>query len=440
MATTVEIISGQSNTVTVKPKSTPTVEVSEKGENKISVKSAVTINVNNITGTFTDVLDESIVVTNEDQGIGNAVGRTYGAGTPLETIVRDILVPSRVPTVSIEIRLRNHKSASLFTDFLSDDIEFMWGAVMSLSDIRITISDPDNLIIADEPIEINNNHFPGPAISFLPTDFGENRWKDLSYPLDISVSNGLIEEREFDYNDLQFMPLRTYTFSVDFKYNREGVKQGSSNECTVSFFKFLTLTFAGDTELLLETHNFQNPNQPFTESDLFGDTPEQAPSHSALVGTVQNPDTGIFTITNPEPTQFSLTTVTKKGAGVYNVVTPSPPIVGFDWVGSGLDPDGSEGIDTTEVLSLYIVIPHNLNINLVDNASILHGVSPVGNRFEFVGYIKAPASNTPQLYPELELPFDIVYKVFRAKQRGAFGRNESLQLTLIDADEPFSYG
>ena len=105
MPAVIEVISGQANTITVKPNSVPTVSISREATNAVTVQSSVDITVNNIQGSFTDTLDSQIVVTNQDDGVGLAKNKTYNPGTEIETILRDILDSTVVPTIDMKIKL-----------------------------------------------------------------------------------------------------------------------------------------------------------------------------------------------------------------------------------------------------------------------------------------------------------------------------------------------
>ena len=104
MAQTIVIQPNSTNTVKVNVSAVPDVKITPPVNKPVKVCSKVEFNITNITGGGggTDPgthdheiqIDQDLDVTNTDTAIGDALGAFYPAGTDIETILRNILIPS----------------------------------------------------------------------------------------------------------------------------------------------------------------------------------------------------------------------------------------------------------------------------------------------------------------------------------------------------------
>ena len=396
MSRVVEIIPGQSRTVKVSPNSVPVVSVSQKGSNQISVSSSVNINVVQSTGESTDLISEEIVVTNRDSALGEAVNATYEAGTPVETILRDILIPKRVPTISVTAVLRDltvatdpydgtplDGSFTVVTDELNIDVRKPWQVVSLIIDI----DDIDSLIIDDQDLLLTFSFFPNQVVS-IPKPNGADSWSDVSFPLTLTapVDFPLVDLPTYR-DDVIY---REETVSAKINYRRKGsVFTAQSNPLKFKITRSV-ITFNGRFRLDEDT---DLPGMPISDVSDAATVVSSATSDQ-YVNRYQ-----IFDNTEVE------------------VVTPSTP---FD------DRNLAEDVDIE--YHTHLIIPDNYSINLADSNAISQSGFGVTNAFEFIGYMRD--SPVIQSVPSQQIVAGPLYKVYATKYIGAFPIFTNLQITL----------
>lgn len=388
MPATIEVISGQANTITVRPNSVPTVSISREATNAVTVKSSVDITVNNIQGSFTDTLDSQIVVTNQDDGVGLAKNKTYNPGTEIEEILRDILDTTVVPTIDMKIKLSGNAVGSetlVFgsggtTDF-GTDFETNWGDFLKVEEIQLTISDEDTLILDSANLRVVNNHYSD-TIDLSPSDVDESSWSTVQNPVTLSISEGTLDDILVEGNNLPSLIYKKYTFTarIDYLRNNE-ILTAKSNECSVAFRKKMFVIAEGDTNVSA--------------------TPEGSPTS----------DEGETSATQFFNGANNTNEVFIESEGLFNMRTPP----------------GSDSLDNF----IYIAIPHPLGLNLLDKNSVSIGSFGVARSFEFHGY----KSDTPAIAIlnadlSVSVASPIVYKLYRTVQPGAFSENELLSINV----------
>jgi hypothetical protein len=395
MSRVVEIIPGQSRTVKISPNSVPVVSVSEKGSNQVSVSSSVNINVVQSTGESTDLISQEIVVTNKDEALGEAVDTTYEVGTPVETILRDILVPQRAPTISLTAVVRDLRVAPDFDGTIldgtfitvTDEMTVEVNQPFHISALLVTINDIDDLILDDQDLLLTFSFFPNQVVT-IPKPSGVDSWSDASYPLALSVPVDFpIVDLPTDKEDVSY---REETVFAKMNYRRKGrVFTVESNTIT---FKVTRVIPVYNARFRLDT-----------ESDLDGipisSTPDEA---TAVSGTVSGQYVNRFQIFDRNP---------------VNIVTPSTPFDDLNLVE-----------DIEHEYFTHLMIPDNYNLNLADPNTISQSGFGVSSAFEFIGYIRG--NPIVQNFPTQQIITGPLYKVFATRAIGAFPIFTQLQITL----------
>lgn len=384
MPAVIEVISGQANTITVKPNSVPTVSISREATNAVTVQSSVDITVNNIQGSFTDTLDSQIVVTNQDDGVGLAKNKTYNPGTEIETILRDILDSTVVPTIDMKIKLSgNGIGADTLlggvpgtTDF-GTDFEANWGDFLKVEEIQLTISDEDTLILDSANLRVVNNHYSD-TLDISTSDVNENSWSTVTNPVTLSISENTVDDVFLEGNNFPSLIYKKYTFKARLDYLRNSeILTAESNECSVAFRKRMFVIVDDDTNV----------------SPTPGGSPTQEGS----------------TLTQFFNGTSNSTEVFIESEGSFDMRAPV----------------GSDSLDKFT----YIAIPHPLGLNLLDNKAVSIGDFGIARTFEFYGY----KSDTPSVAVvnadgSILVPLGIVYKLYRSVQPGAFSEGQVLTI------------
>ena len=399
MSRVVEIIPGQSRTVKVSPKSVPVVSVSQKGSNQISVSSAVNINVVQSTGESTDLISEEIVVTNRDSALGEAVNATYEAGTPVETILRDILIPKRTPTISVTAVLRDLRIAEDFdgtpldgtfttvTDEFNIDAKTPW----QITSLIIDIDDIDNLIIDDQDLLLTFTYFSDQVIS-VPKPSGADSWSDVSFPLTLTAPADFpLVDLPTDRDDVIY---REETVSAKINYRRQGgVFTAQSNFLK---FKITKSLIVYNNRIRLDEYN-DLPGYPI--SNVRDDA-------TAVTGATTGQYVNRYQI-------FDNTEI--------DVITPSTPF------------DDLVLVEPVEFeYYTHLIIPDNYSINLADSDAVAQSGFGVTRAFEFIGFLRDNA--IIQNYPSQQIISGPLYKVYVTKDKGAFPIFTKLQVTLGNLD------
>lgn len=396
MPAVIEVISGQANTIKVQPLSVPTVTISREETNSVTVQSSVDITVNNVEGSFTDTLDSQIVVTNQDEGVGLAKNKTYSPGTEIETILRDILDTTVVPTIDMKIKLSSNAigAEGFFggipgtSDF---DTEFTatWGDFLKVEEIQLTISDEDTLILDSSNLKIVSNHYPK-TLDISTSEVDENSWSTVTNPVILSISEDTVNDIFLEGNNLPSLIYKKYTFKARLDYLRNGeILTAESNECSVEFRKKMFIIAGEDTNV--------------------SQTPEGAP----VSDEGSNTDTVFFNgiMEGSVLNTSNITEVFIESDGSFNLRTPT----------------GSDLLDRYT----YIAIPHPLGLDLLDHSCVSIGGFPIGRTFEFHGY----KSDRPVI-AILDEDFSvtaatpIVYKLYRSIQTGAFSPSQVLTIDV----------
>tara|TARA_R100000388_G_scaffold94154_1_gene80498 strand:- start:2529 stop:3716 length:1188 start_codon:yes stop_codon:yes gene_type:complete len=387
MPAVIEVISGQANTIKVKPNSVPTVSISREATNAVTVKSSVDITVNNIQGSFTDTLDSQIVVTNQDDGVGLAKNKTYNPGTEIETILRDILDSTVVPTIDMKIKLSGNGTIGAdtlvfgsggTTDF-GTDFETNWGDFLKVEEIQLTISDEDTLILDSANLRVVNNHYSD-TLDISTSDVNENSWSTVTNPVTLSISENTVDDVFLEGNNFPSLIYKKYTFKARLDYLRNSeILTAESNECSVAFRKRMFVIVDEDTNV--------------------SPTPQGSPSS----------DEGETTVTQFFNGTSNSTEVFIESEGSFDMRAPV----------------GSDSLDKFT----YIAIPHPLGLNLLDNKAVSIGDFGIARTFEFYGY----KSDTPSLAAidadgSILVPLGIVYKLYRSVQPGAFSEGQVLTI------------
>lgn len=417
MPNTVEIKSGQVNTVTVSPSSVPVVEVSLNApEEVISVSSSIEIKTTTtVVESFTDTLDDTISVTNEDSAIGEALGRTYLSGTSIESILRDILSPERVPELTADLKIRDHITATQFIS-AGKRFDFDWGKLVSPFQFFVSIDDEDDLFIESENLLISNNHFSHLSVetlSFGLEDLDLTSWNDLS--TDTAISTAVVgstlnpssfQEKVFDYAARNDQLFASFEFTPSLRYNRNGViKNLQAETILVQFLKRAFVScrdgdgpYVGDPVPLV-TYSDTIEDAVYT-AELWEETGEYPP------------------VTVSEFDQPWTTEKIVKDVGEIDLIVPElATLVG-------------------QSRHITILVPQPLEINLADPNAIKQGNQGISRVFEFMGFTLKDPNEFLATYPNIVAGPNYALRAYRTRQVGSFTGNQVLTVKLSSTTTP----
>ena len=199
MAQTIVIQPNSTNTVKVNVSAVPEVKITPPVNKPVKVCSKVEFNITNITGGGgggTDPgthdhdiqIEQDLDVTNTDTAIGDALGAFYPAGTDIETILRNILIPSA------DSEINNYKLIVSLDGITNTEVSsqtYEWGVPLSVVGHRFTLNDPDDKFIDSENLFLVFSIYSPTTLSFPVSTFGVNDWSQVSANETITSPSGV---------------------------------------------------------------------------------------------------------------------------------------------------------------------------------------------------------------------------------------------------------
>ena len=347
MAQTIVIQPNSTNTVKVNVSAVPDVKITPPVNKPVKVCSKVEFNITNITGGGggTDPgthdheiqIDQDLDVTNTDTAIGDALGAFYPAGTDIETILRNILIPSA------DSEINNYKLIVSLNGVTNTEVSsetYEWGVPLSVVGHKFTLSDPDDKFIDSENLFLVFSIYSPTTQGFPVSTFGVSDWSEL--PANQTITSPDVQTVQIPYTDSTGFSKQ---FNSQLRLNYADTA-GTEQATATASVRFAKKHWLISSEIDLTSGSFTG-----TYNDLLSD------SSTTIM------DSGLTTSGNlslvTDATAFSATRFT------------------------------------------YIVMPSELDMNTTDGSVVTTGVFNVGNAFiehgstlsYFSGFTDAAANN-----------------------------------------------
>ena len=347
MAQTIVIQPNSTNTVKVNVSAVPDVKITPPVNKPVKVCSKVEFNITNITGGGggTDPgthdheiqIDQDLDVTNTDTAIGDALGAFYPAGTDIETILRNILIPSA------DSEINNYKLIVSLNGVTNTEVSsetYEWGVPLSVVGHKFTLSDPDDKFIDSENLFLVFSIYSPTTQGFPVSTFGVSDWSEV--PANQTITSPNVQTVQIPYTGSTGFSKQ---FNSQLRLNYADTA-GTEQATATASVRFAKKHWLISSEIDLTSGSFTG-----TYNDLLSD------SSTTIM------DSGLTTSGNlslvTDATAFSATRFT------------------------------------------YIVMPSELDMNTTDGSVVTTGVFNVGNAFiehgstlsYFSGFTDAAANN-----------------------------------------------
>ena len=204
MAQTIVIQPNSTNTVKVNVSAVPDVKITPPVNKPVKVCSKVEFNITNITGGGggTDPgthdheiqIDQDLDVTNTDTAIGDALGAFYPAGTDIEAILRNILIPS------VDSEINNYKLIVSLNGVTNTEVSsetYEWGVPLSVVGHKFTLSDPDDKFIDSENLFLVFSIYSPTTQGFPVSTFGVSDWSEV--PANQTITSPNVQTVQIPY-------------------------------------------------------------------------------------------------------------------------------------------------------------------------------------------------------------------------------------------------
>lgn len=182
-------------------------------------------------------LQDPIDVTNLDTAIGNALGAYYPEGTTLEKILRDILQPDIVPTISnFKMGIAVNGAA---TTYYSSDKTYEWGTVVAVQRWKFTLNDSGEFFDETQKIKSSGNVYSVQPSFPIGDYLFYTDWHDLPEDTEFPPSHiSGIGNVILDYEDLTaYSKTFNNKLTLGYKLSDGDTGTASSSQLNITFAK-----------------------------------------------------------------------------------------------------------------------------------------------------------------------------------------------------------